>query len=89
MHARVDTLAVGKLSLNLTCFNKENMSIFGNSLNLAVKNLLPITHHIPLSVDYLNTTTLAPRKDYETNRYSIYSVCATCGHALSWIHTSA
>ncbi|KAH7841269.1 hypothetical protein Vadar_027775 [Vaccinium darrowii] len=68
VHARVDTLAVGKLSLNLTCFNKENMSVFGNSLNLAVKNLLPITHHIPLSVDYLNTTTLAPRKDYETNR---------------------
>lgn len=68
VHARVDTLAVGKLSLNLTCFNKENTSVFGNSLNLAVKNLLPITHSIPLSVDYLNTSTLAPRKDYETNR---------------------
>lgn len=86
VHARVDTLAVGKLSLNLTCFNKENTSVFGNSLNLAVKNLLPITHSIPLSVDYLNTSTLAPRKDYETNRYAIYSVCATCGPILSWIH---
>ncbi|KAF5959729.1 hypothetical protein HYC85_000938 [Camellia sinensis] len=34
--------AVGKLSLNLTGFNKENVSIFGNRLNLAVKNLVPL-----------------------------------------------
>ncbi|GMP23627.1 hypothetical protein CsSME_00001157 [Camellia sinensis var. sinensis] len=68
VHARVDTLAVGKLSLNLTSFNKENVSIFGNRLNLAVKNLVPFTHFIPLTVDYLNTASLAPRKDYETNR---------------------
>ncbi|KAI7985752.1 Mini-chromosome maintenance complex-binding protein [Camellia lanceoleosa] len=64
----VDTLAVGKLSLNLTGFNKENVSIFGNHLNLAVKNLVPFTHFIPLTVDYLNTAFLSPRKDYETNR---------------------
>ncbi|XP_028778888.1 mini-chromosome maintenance complex-binding protein isoform X2 [Neltuma alba] len=68
VHARADTLAVGKLSLNLTCFSKETMSAFGNILILAVKNLLPFTHCIPLTVEYLNTTALAPRKDYDTNR---------------------
>ncbi|KAA8539502.1 hypothetical protein F0562_026194 [Nyssa sinensis] len=68
VHARVDTLAVGKLSLNLTCFSKESVSVFGSHLNLAVKNLLPFTHCIPLSVEYLNAASLAPRKDYQTNR---------------------
>lgn len=68
VHARVDTVAVGKLSLNLTCFSKESASVFGNRLSLAVKNLLPFTHCIPLTLEYLNSVSLAPRKDYEMNR---------------------
>ncbi|GFZ15094.1 E2F target protein 1 [Actinidia rufa] len=68
VHTRVDTLAVGKLSLNLTGFNVESASVFGNRLNLAIKNLLPFTRSIPLTVDYLNAASLAPRKDYQTNR---------------------
>ncbi|PSR93251.1 Mini-chromosome maintenance complex-binding protein [Actinidia chinensis var. chinensis] len=68
VHTRVDTLAVGKLSLNLTGFNVESASVFGNRLNLAIKNILPFTRCIPLTVDYLNTASLAPRKDYQTNR---------------------
>ncbi|KAI4306546.1 hypothetical protein L6164_029816 [Bauhinia variegata] len=68
VHARVDTIAVGKLSLNLTSFSKETMSIYGNQLSVTVKDLLPFTHCIPLTVEYLNSTSLAPRKDYDTNR---------------------
>ncbi|KAL1337427.1 hypothetical protein HN51_032095 [Arachis hypogaea] len=68
VHSRVDSLAVGKLSLNLTCFSKEIVSIFGNQLNVVVKNLMPFTHCIPLTVEYLNTASLAPKKNYETNR---------------------
>ncbi|XP_028081733.1 uncharacterized protein LOC114283099 [Camellia sinensis] len=34
---------MGKLSLNLTGFNKESVPIFGNRLNLAFENLLPFT----------------------------------------------
>ncbi|KAE9604108.1 hypothetical protein Lal_00001869 [Lupinus albus] len=68
VHARVDAFAVGNLSLNLTCFSKETVSIFGNQLNLAVKNLLPFTHHIPLTVEYLNNASLSPKKNYDTNR---------------------
>nr|DAD23658.1 TPA_asm: hypothetical protein HUJ06_025121 [Nelumbo nucifera] len=43
VHARVDTVAVGKFSINPTGFTKENAPIFGNQLNLAVQNLLPFT----------------------------------------------
>ncbi|KAJ1429803.1 Mini-chromosome maintenance complex-binding protein [Sesbania bispinosa] len=68
VHARVDALAVGKLSVNFTSFSKETVSIFGNQLNLAVKNLVPFTHCIPLTVEYLNTASLAPKKNYDTNR---------------------
>lgn len=68
VHARVDSVAVGKLSLNLTSFNEESISVFGNRISVAVKKLLPFTHHIPLTVEYLNSTSLAPRKDYQTDR---------------------
>ncbi|XP_010253131.1 PREDICTED: mini-chromosome maintenance complex-binding protein-like isoform X1 [Nelumbo nucifera] len=68
VHARVDTVAVGKLSLNLTGFTKESASIFGNQLNLAIQNLLPFTRSIPLTVEYLNSASIAPRKDYQTDR---------------------
>lgn len=68
VHARIDTVAVGKLSLNLTCLNKESMSVFGQRLKHAIGNLLPFTHYLPLTVDYLNTVSLVPKKDYNTNR---------------------
>ncbi|KAL8462886.1 hypothetical protein ACS0TY_033768 [Phlomoides rotata] len=68
VHARVDSIAVGKLSLNLTCLNKESISVFGNNIKLAVENLVPFTDYAPLTVDYLNTVSLAPKKDYNTNR---------------------
>ncbi|KAL9418716.1 hypothetical protein AB3S75_036632 [Citrus x aurantiifolia] len=68
VHARIDNVAVGKLSLNLTCLSKESVSVFGNQIRLSVQNLLPFTQCIPLTVNYLNTASLAPKKDYQTNR---------------------
>ncbi|GFP86604.1 mini-chromosome maintenance complex-binding protein [Phtheirospermum japonicum] len=68
VHARVDSIAVGKLSLNFTCFNKESMSVFGDRLKRAIENLLPFSECLPLTIDYLNTVSLAPKKDYSTNR---------------------
>ncbi|KAE7996497.1 hypothetical protein FH972_001212 [Carpinus fangiana] len=68
VHARVDNVAVGKLSLNLTCLSKESASLFGGQLTHAFRNLLPFTHSIPLTVEYLNSVSLAPKKDYETDR---------------------
>ncbi|MFS7961045.1 putative mini-chromosome maintenance complex-binding protein [Helianthus anomalus] len=68
VHVRVDSIAVGKLSLNLTCFDKSSISVFGNRINDAVKNLLPFSQCIPLTVEFLNTASFAPVKDYQTNR---------------------
>ncbi|KAI7747223.1 hypothetical protein M8C21_023938 [Ambrosia artemisiifolia] len=68
VHVRADSIAVGKLSLNLTNFDKSSVSVFGNRIDAAVKNLLPYSHCIPLTVEYLNTASLAPVKDYQTNR---------------------
>lgn len=75
IHARTDNLAVGKLSLNLTSLDKESVSVFGNRLSQTIKNLLPFTQSIPLSVEYLNTVSLAPKKDYQLNRYSYSHFC--------------
>ncbi|KAK1285285.1 Mini-chromosome maintenance complex-binding protein [Acorus calamus] len=68
VHARVDSLAVGKLSLNLTGFIAESISIFGSQLNNALKSLLPFTRTIPLTMEYLNSASFVPKKDYQTNR---------------------
>ncbi|XP_010537842.1 PREDICTED: mini-chromosome maintenance complex-binding protein-like [Tarenaya hassleriana] len=68
VHGRVDNVAMGKLSLNLMRLNKESVSIFGTRLSHALKSLLPFTQSIPLTIEYLNTTSLAPKKDYQTNR---------------------
>lgn len=68
VHARADNVAVGKLSLNLTCISKEIASVFGTKLSIVIKNLLPFTKCIPLTVEYLNTASLAPKKDYQINR---------------------
>uniref|UniRef100_A0A7N0UFD7 Mini-chromosome maintenance complex-binding protein n=1 Tax=Kalanchoe fedtschenkoi TaxID=63787 RepID=A0A7N0UFD7_KALFE len=68
VQARLDDVAVGKFSLNLTCFSKETMSAFGSQLSHAINSLVPLSHCMPLTVEYLNSASLAPKKDYETNR---------------------
>ncbi|XVF00377.1 hypothetical protein REPUB_Repub03eG0280300 [Reevesia pubescens] len=68
VHARVDDVAVGKLSINLIGLSKESVSVFGTRLSQSVKNLLPFTHCLPLTREYLNTASLAPKKDYQANR---------------------
>ncbi|WCJ20054.1 Mini-chromosome maintenance complex-binding protein [Euphorbia peplus] len=56
-------------AINLICLNQESVSIFGTQLSIAIKDLLPFTTSIPLTVEYLNTNSLAPKKDYETSRF--------------------
>lgn len=77
VHARVNDVAVGKLSLNLMGLSKESVSVFGTRLSQAFKNLLPFTHYIPLTLEYLNTASLAPKKDYQANRYP-------CSYSCNW-----
>ncbi|KAF3790319.1 Mini-chromosome maintenance complex-binding protein [Nymphaea thermarum] len=68
VHARVESVAVGKLSLNLTGFTKESADIFGNNLKSAIQNLLPFSQIMQLTVEYLNTASLGPKKNYNINR---------------------
>ncbi|GAA0141636.1 hypothetical protein LIER_02739 [Lithospermum erythrorhizon] len=68
VHARIDTVAVGKLALNLTSLTNESISVFKNRILCILKTLLPFTHDVPLTVELLNAGPLAPRKDYDSNR---------------------
>ncbi|KAM0889156.1 hypothetical protein ACQ4PT_027891 [Festuca glaucescens] len=68
LRTRVDVVTVGRLSLNFTGFNRESASIFGNHLNTLIQRLVPYSQAIPLSIEYLNTATLQPRKDNKTGR---------------------
>jgi hypothetical protein len=66
---RVDVVTVGRLSLNFTGFNRESASIFGNQLYSLIQKLVPYSQAIPMSIEYLNTATLQPRKDNKSGRY--------------------
>ncbi|XP_078447003.1 E2F target protein 1 (ETG1) isoform X2 [Wolffia australiana] len=68
VRGRVDVMVVGKFSLNLTGFTRESASIFGDNLSRWIKDLTPFSDVIPLSVAYLNTAQLRPRKDNVTGR---------------------
>ncbi|XP_021769315.1 mini-chromosome maintenance complex-binding protein-like [Chenopodium quinoa] len=68
VHARVDGVAVGKFSLNFTNFSKETASVFSKRLGLTMKELLPFTQQMPLTIEYLNSASLAPKKDYQANK---------------------
>lgn len=71
---KVDIVTVGRLSLNFTGFNRESSSIFGNQLHKLIQRLVPYSHAIPLSIEYLNTATLQPRKDNKSGRYITFSL---------------
>ncbi|CAM0879705.1 unnamed protein product [Alopecurus aequalis] len=68
LRTRVDVVTVGRLSLNFTGFNTESASIFGNQLNALIQRLVPYSQAIPLSIEYLNSATLQPRKDNKSGR---------------------
>ncbi|KNA05591.1 hypothetical protein SOVF_188970 [Spinacia oleracea] len=68
VHARVDGVPVGKLALNFTNFSKETTSVFGSQLSSTMKELIPFTQKISLTIEYLNNAALAPKKDYQANK---------------------
>ncbi|XP_078177648.1 E2F target protein 1 (ETG1) [Carex rostrata] len=68
LRTKSDVASVGRLSLNLTGFTQETASIFGHQLHNVIKTLVPYSHAIPLTVEYLNTAMLQPKKDNQTGR---------------------
>lgn len=63
VHTRVEPMAVGKLSLNLL---DSNAQIEG--VSQATAALLPRSHLMPLTLEFLNGKLIAPRKNYSSNR---------------------
>ncbi|CAK9260337.1 unnamed protein product [Sphagnum jensenii] len=71
VHTRVDSMALGKLSLNLTGCNpgvQGAPSPLAVSASNTIAKLLPRSHLMPLSLHSLNLASIAPRKDYAANR---------------------
>ncbi|XP_068653845.1 mini-chromosome maintenance complex-binding protein-like [Aristolochia californica] len=68
VQARVDSIVVGKLSLNLCGINVESVAIFVSQLNLVIQSILPFSQCIPLTMEYQHRATLVPRTYYQSNR---------------------
>ncbi|MCO5600015.1 hypothetical protein L7F22_054123 [Adiantum nelumboides] len=70
IHARVEPMAVGKLSLNIVESSalRDGVSLPTSMVSQAIAALLPRSHLMPLSLEYLNDKLIAPRKNYRNNR---------------------
>jgi hypothetical protein len=71
VHARVDSMALGKLSINLIGCSPGSEgapSPMATAAANVISQLMPRSHLLPLSLEVLNKAPIAPRKDYETNR---------------------
>eukprot|EP00250_Pteridium_aquilinum_P012999 c21070_g1_i1 orf=136-1962(+) len=70
VHVRVEPMAVGKLSLNIIESNApiEGASLPATMVSQAIAALLPRSHQMPLSLEFLNGKLIAPRKNYTSNR---------------------
>ncbi|KAJ6806447.1 mini-chromosome maintenance complex-binding protein [Iris pallida] len=88
LRARSDWLTVGSLSLNLTSFTTESASIFGNQLIKTIQSLLPFSQALPLTIEYLNTETLQPRKNNQTGRLVSSALQLAPGTHLTMDETS-
>jgi hypothetical protein len=83
VHTRVDSMALGKLSLNLTGCNpgvQGAPSPLAVSASKTIAKLLPRSHLMPLSLHSLNLASIAPRKDYAANRsdHNFYLLSSSC-----------
>ncbi|KAI5074125.1 hypothetical protein GOP47_0010086 [Adiantum capillus-veneris] len=70
VHARVEPMAVGKLSLNIveSSASREGVFLPATMVSQAIAALLPRSHLMPLSLEFLNEKPIAPRKNYSSNR---------------------
>ncbi|KAG8053372.1 hypothetical protein GUJ93_ZPchr0001g32208 [Zizania palustris] len=62
------TLVLGKDELAAQCLLLHLLSRLLNKINNLIQRLLPYSQAIPLSIEYLNTATLQPRKDNKSGR---------------------
>ncbi|KAH7443769.1 hypothetical protein KP509_02G050200 [Ceratopteris richardii] len=70
VHARVEPMAVGKLSLNIVEPRpmKDGSTSFIQMVSHTISTLLPRSHLMSLSLEFLNEKLIAPKKNYSSNR---------------------
>ncbi|EFX76920.1 hypothetical protein DAPPUDRAFT_305993 [Daphnia pulex] len=71
VYNRKDSLALGKLSLNLTNVPIDNAVLqesFPRFLFSLLERLVTKAHFLPMSLENLNTLRMIPKKDYQENR---------------------
>lgn len=67
IYTRRDCLPLGKFCLNFSKIPEMDLDYVQELYNI-LKELLPKSNYIPLSLDHMNTATFTPKKDYENNR---------------------
>lgn len=70
VHVRVEPMALGKLSLNFIIEENAQAGTACTPLNLlsqAIEALLPRSHLMPLTLEFLNGKPIAPYKNYSRN----------------------
>ncbi|KAH9292375.1 hypothetical protein KI387_042437, partial [Taxus chinensis] len=84
IHARVEPVALGRFSMNLTRVERgSNVHLFIKNLNEAIQDLVPCSHLLPLTIEYLNGSSVAPKKNYQTNRLSTGALQLASGTHLT------
>lgn len=68
VYMRKDGLALGHFSMNLS--NLPQRPDYTRLLYAVLQRILPKSHYLPMTLDNMNTLSMAPKMDYEANRLS-------------------
>ncbi|KAH8409904.1 hypothetical protein KR009_000824 [Drosophila setifemur] len=68
VYSRSEMQSIGKFALNICNIPKESLLQYTTKLYQVLEMLLPASHYLPMTLDNMNTSSFAPKKDYETNK---------------------
>nr|XP_017024050.1 mini-chromosome maintenance complex-binding protein isoform X1 [Drosophila kikkawai] len=68
VYSRTQMESIGKFALNLCNLPKECLQHYTTKLYQVLELLLPASHYLPMTLETMNTSAFAPKKDYETNK---------------------
>ncbi|KAH8238961.1 hypothetical protein KR038_010558 [Drosophila bunnanda] len=68
VYSRTQMECIGKFALNLCNLPRECLQNYTTKLYQVLELLLPASHYLPMTLETMNTSAFAPKKDYETNK---------------------
>ncbi|XP_034474192.1 mini-chromosome maintenance complex-binding protein [Drosophila innubila] len=68
VYSRSEMQSIGKFALNICNLPKDCLQEYTRRLYEVLELLLPASHYLPMTLDFMNTAAFAPKKDYETNK---------------------